>query len=78
MSRPLRAVCRRLLGVSEAVGRIAGVESVMCRTSLWGLGWVYNQGAYALNDNGKFLYGWEERGYCWLAPTIGGSEAAWH
>ena len=78
MSRPLRAVCRRLLGVSEAVGSIAVVESVMCRTTLWGLGWVYNQGADALNDNGKFLYGWDERGYCRLAPTIEGSEAARH
>lgn len=38
--RPLRAVSHRLLGVSVAVGRIAGVESVMCRTVLWGLGWV--------------------------------------
>ena len=45
VSRPLCAVRRRLLGVSEAVGHVAGVEFVERRTVLWGLGRAYNQGA---------------------------------
>lgn len=45
VSRPLCAVRRRLLGVSEAVGHVAEVEFVERRTVLWGLGRANNQGA---------------------------------
>ena len=38
VSRPLRAVCRRLLGVREAVAIVAGAKSVHRRTVHRGLG----------------------------------------
>ena len=38
VSRPLRAVCRRLLGVREAVAIVAGAELVHRRTVHRGLG----------------------------------------
>ena len=40
VSRPLRAVCRRLLGVREAVAIVAGVESVHRGTAYRGQGWA--------------------------------------
>lgn len=44
MSRPLRAVSRRLLEVSAALALVAGVESVHRRTAHRGLGWALYQG----------------------------------
>lgn len=87
--RPLRAVCRRLLEVSAAVAIVAEVEPVHRRIAHRGLGSRRRRRgalrrrrimkeADGLNDKGIFLYGWEERGDCRLAPTVGGRAAARH
>lgn len=70
MSRPLRAVSRRLLEVSAAVAIVAGVESVHRRTAHRGPGRALNQCAQGVVSS-LLILEWRTRRRSGAIPTKG-------
>lgn len=75
--RPALALIRRQTRSERSGWPSAGVESVHRRTDHRAWGGRIIKEACGLNGKDYRLCGWEERGDCTLAPTIGGRAAAW-